>query len=261
MKIIDCHTHILNEKTLREYGREFDKILTIRFFKGFANGAFEGRDGELDSLLEAWDNLYVIEPIDFDKDIKAALRRLEKKIGKREKIKAVKLYTGYQHFYPQDKKLSDVYEFCGEHHLPVVYHSGALYEYKNSKALLKYAAPIHVDEVAARFPRNKFVISHLGFPYILETATVVSKNPNIYTDISGVIEQKSCYPFYLEDLKRITGYYPALADRLMFGTDFIGNDTSLNEVELYEKIVKEVFDEAQCQKVFYQNARSLYGFD
>lgn len=257
--IIDCHTHILNEEILKEYGGKPDILFCIRFYQGFANGTYDGWDTGFYRMLEERDALYAIEPIDFTVDITLQLSALEIKLLNTGKIRGLKLYTGYQHFYPNDPGLRPVYEFCRTHSLPVVFHSGALLNYEGSRALLKYAHPLHVDEVACEFPENKFVISHLGFPYLMDTAAVIGKNPNVYTDISGVIDRHSCYPAYLQDVGRMVRYYPELEDRMMFGTDYLGKQTSLHEVDLYIRLVEEAFTDCQQEKLFYRNAAALYG--
>lgn len=258
-RIIDCHTHILNEAILKEYGMKPDIRFCFRFVPGFANGAFDGWDTGFYRMLEEQGTLYAIEPIDFTMDSAMQLAALEIKMQNTCKIRGIKLYTGYQHFYPNDPGLRPVYEFCRSRSLPVVFHSGALLNYPGSRALLKYAHPIHVDEVASEFPGNKFVISHLGFPYLMDTAAVVGKNPNVYTDISGVFEQQTCYSAYLQDVGRMVQYYPELEDRMMFGTDYLGKQTSLHEIDLYIRLVEEAFTDRQQEKLFYRNAAELYG--
>lgn len=262
MKTIDCHTHLLNEASYRQYDRNFDKILTIRIYDGFAGGSFDGRDLDFDHLLDSHPNLFAIEAIDINLDLAVTLEVLERKLQRPEihKIKGIKLYTGYQPFYPQEERLFPLYELCGRNKLPVVFHSGQVQTYKDSTALLKYAHPGHVDEVATRFPDTTFVISHLGFPHMMETASIVCKNPNVYTDISGLLVPKSCYAPFVKDTKKLLRYYPNLLYKLMFGTDFMGTDMPHHEVDLYIKFVERMFSEEEQRRVFYENAKHVYGF-
>ena len=60
-------------------------------------------------------------------------------------IKGLKLYPGYEPFYPHDQRLRVVYELAEEFHVPVMIHSGDTY---SPKGKLKYAHPLEVDEVA-----------------------------------------------------------------------------------------------------------------
>ncbi len=258
--IIDCHTHILNENILREYleKRQVDKMLCIRIFKGFCGGVFDNSDEGFDEFIDKHDNLYSIECIDFNTNILAQLDSLREKMEKTEKIKGLKLYPGYQHFYPYHERVLPVYNFAREFNIPVIFHSGALYEYKNSEALLQYTNPVYVDEAATRFNETRFVISHFGFPYMFEAAMVVNKNNNVFTDISGVIDTEECFEVYKDDLKKILKYYPGIVPQIMFGTDFMGKDTVLSEIDLYVRVVEEVFSPEDRELVFYKNAQRVY---
>jgi Predicted metal-dependent hydrolase of the TIM-barrel fold len=259
LKIIDVHTHILNEEFYNDYNRNFEKILCINFFEGFANGEVVLDNKKFEEVVAGHENLYAVEPIDYTRDVTARLRELDGMMDKPNKIKAVKLYTGYQHFYPDDEKILPVYSFCARHGIPAVFHSGVTYTYRDSRAMLDYSRPLHIDKAAVLFPDVKFVISHLGFPYLLEAATVACKNENVYTDVSGTLESMVCYPAYLDDLKRLLLYYPGLSDKLMFGTDYLGPDSTLTEVDGYLKLVGDAFpDEAAREKVFYTTAKKVY---
>jgi uncharacterized protein len=259
LKIIDVHTHVINEEFYNNYGRNFEKILCINFFEGFANGEISLDNEQFEKVVAAHENLYAIEPVDFSKDVTARLEELDSMMERPNKIKAVKLYTGYQHFFPDDKKILPVYSFCARHGIPAVFHSGVTYTYHDSKALLDFSRPLHIDKVAVLFPDVKFVISHLGFPYLLEAATLACKNENVYTDVSGTLESMIGYPAYLADLKRLLLYYPSLCDKLMFGTDYLGPQSSLTEIDGYLKLVNDAFpDQTAREKVFYANAKKVY---
>jgi Predicted metal-dependent hydrolase of the TIM-barrel fold len=258
LKIIDVHTHLVNSGLLALYGHNFSNMLCITHFDGFANGAFAGCEDGLDDYIAGDDRLYLIQCIDINKDIAAQLSDIQKKLSGGAKIRGVKFYVGYQHFYPSDPRLDVVYDFCADNGLVAVFHSGSLLDFENSPSQLKYAHPAHVDEVASRFLRTKFVISHLGFPHILETFCIVSKNVNVYTDISGTLDCPSVFDPYVADIKRAIAYYPDVIDKLMFGTDF-GPSEKLREVDLYVKTVEAVFEKPEDRgKVFYENAKKLY---
>jgi len=99
-------------------------------------------------------------------------------------LAAIKLYPGYLHFYPHDRRLDPVYEFAHRRRIPVMIHQGdTLYP----EGLVKFARPIEVDEVAVRYRDVQFVLCHLGNPWIEETCEVVYKNPNAWTDTSGLL--------------------------------------------------------------------------
>lgn len=136
------------------------------------------------------------------------------------KIKAVKFYTGYDHYYPFDMKDNDDYLMeLADVGCPVIFHSGdCLASCKHAK--LKYAHPLHIDEVAVDFPETKFIIAHMGFPWHRDAAEVCYKNPNVYADISGFV-----YGDFKHDepwkFKKVISEFLDIApvDKLLFGTD------------------------------------------
>ena len=99
-------------------------------------------------------------------------------------IKALKIYPGYEPFYPADAKLAPAYELAEAFDVPVMIHSGDTYA---PRGKVKYSHPLHVDDVAVDFPRVKFLICHLGNPWFRDCMEVVYKNDNVYTDISGLV--------------------------------------------------------------------------
>lgn len=256
--ITDIHTHIYNEKQYNEYFRKvknISKILVMHWHKF-----------NLEKFLEftrSKDNLFAVSAIDIDKNIKKQLD-INQKLFATEKIFGIKLYPGYQYFYPSDKKIYPIAKLCEKYNKPLIFHSGDVWDPKD-KSLLKYSNPIHIDELAVKFPKCKIIISHFGFPYFLETANVVSKNNNVYTDISGTIDKtetekdmKNRITQYADDLKRTLNYFPDIKNKIMFGSDFSGDDTPLNLVNPYIEITKKVFSKNEQENIFYKTAEELF---
>lgn len=257
--ITDIHTHIYKEETYQTYFTKTKdkvfKVLVLHWYKF-----------SLDKLLQfaaSKDNLYVVGSVDLDKDIVKQITTIENHLRGR-KVFGVKLYPGYQHFYPSDGRVYPVADLCQKYKVPLIFHSGDVYD-PDGEAILKYAHPIYVDELAVKFPECIMVISHFGFPYLLETANIVSKNANVYTDISATITEsdsgedaKILFNQYCQDLKRVYSYFPDVKEKTMFGTDYGGEECPLNLVEPYIKIVESVFSEHEQKDVFYQLAKRLF---
>src|SRR5262249_6424634 len=151
-----------------------------------------------------------------------------------KKIVGVKMFPGYQYFYPYDHVVHPVAELCMEYRKPLMFHTGDCSA--RGKPLLRYAHPIHVDDLAARYPELKIVVAHFGFPYILEAANVANKSRNVFIDISGTIDcQQSAHRLsklqdaYTRDIARALAYFPNIEQKIMFGTDFGGEQTQLNQ--------------------------------
>ncbi|MCX6760744.1 MAG: amidohydrolase family protein [Candidatus Nealsonbacteria bacterium] len=257
--IIDIHTHIYTEETYQTYlsktkGREL-KVLVMAWH--------EQNLEDLLSFISTKNNLFLVGTVNIESNINEQLEKLEK-LFREKKIFGIKLYPGYQYFYPSDEKVYPTADLCQKYNKPLIFHSGTTYSV-DKKALFKYAHPIYIDELAVKFPKCKIIISHFGFPYQLETATVIYKNENVFTEISGTIERLSSKEDardilnqYIKDLSRVFSYYPEVKKKVMFGTDYSGEDTSLCEVAPYIKLVERVFRKDEQKNVFYSLAENLF---
>ncbi len=172
------------------------------------------------------------------------------------KVKGLKLYPGYQPFYPSDPKWRPAYEFAAEHRIPVMIHTGDTY---TPKGKLKYAHPLHVDEVAVDFPEVNFVICHIGNPWIRDCMEVVYKNANVYTDISGLTlgAFEDRFEAYMRKQVQEMLLYGVEPDSVLFGTDW-----PIASVESYIEFMEELAIPARDKrKILAENSIELYGLD
>jgi predicted TIM-barrel fold metal-dependent hydrolase len=172
---------------------------------------------------------------------------------------ALKLYPGYLHFYPHDRRLDALYEFAHRRKIPVMIHQGdTLYP----DGLVKFARPIEVDEVAVRFRDVQFVLCHLGNPWIEETCEVVYKNPNAWTDTSGLLGPPRL-PYFdsmvrrsqerLEDALAFLGS----AERVLYGSDW-----PLLSIETAVRLIEGLdIPEPDRRAILGENARRLFHLD
>jgi uncharacterized protein len=137
-------------------------------------------------------------------------------------LAAVKLFPGYQHFYPHDRRLAPFYEWVHRRDLPVLIHQGDTLE---RDGLVKFARPVEVDEVAVQYRDLRFVLCHLGNPWIEEAAEVVYKNENVYADTSGLLASPRV-PYFDRMLERarqlVEGAIVTVGspDRFLYGSDW-----------------------------------------
>jgi len=169
----------------------------------------------------------------------------------------VKLFPGYLSFYPHDPRLGPVYEFALRRGIPVLIHQG---DTLDGAGLLKFARPIEVDEVAGRYREVRFVLCHLGNPWIEEAAEVVYKNPNVYADTSGLLGPPTSLYFdraianCRERIERAV-IASGLPDRFLYGSDWPLEELS-TAVGLIEKLDLEDRDR---EAILGGNARRLWG--
>lgn len=267
--ITDIHTHIFTEDDYANYFAKADgrvkKAVVIH------NGTRVNTEGfaepmsleETSDFVAGKDNLALIGNFDAEKEAAPQTQQL-KSLFEESKMVGIKIYPGYQYFNASDEVWNPVAELCRKYNKPLVIHTGDVYSYEGT-AILKYAHPIHVDGLAYRFPDLKIVMAHFGFPYFMEAANVVSKNANVYTDISGTLdaadtreEERAMYEQYAADLKRVFKYFPDIRRKVMFGTDYGGEHTPLHQFEPYVLLTKDVFNKDEQPHVFRSLARSLF---
>ena len=100
------------------------------------------------------------------------------------RLRGIKLYPGYLPFDVTDSRLEPVYGWAERQKVPVWVHQG---DTADPDGLIKFARPIFLDEVAVRWRSVRFVLCHVGNPWMEEAAEVVYKNENVYTDTSGLL--------------------------------------------------------------------------
>jgi len=266
--MIDIHTHVSNENILNDYRKKsknkVTKIISIPYFNKDSHDIPKIPD--IEELLKFTDinpDVYALGSIDMDKESEEQLIRHEE-LFKEKRIVGIKLYPGYQHFYPYEEKVIKIAKLCEKYDKPLVFHSGDTFDPDN-KSILKYAHPIHIDELARKCPKTKIIISHFGFPYYMETTNMIANHDNVYADISAIMVkfstsketkkiQKQCY----HDLERSFAYYPIIKEKIMFGTDFAGSESALSLVKPYIKLIKKFLNKNQQENAFHKLAEKLY---
>lgn len=98
-------------------------------------------------------------------------------------LRGLKLGPTYQHFDPQDRKHWPLFAKCQELDIPTIWHQGTTFP---SKARLKWALPLQLEDVAMDFPDLRIIVAHLGHPWEEDLVALMRKSPNMWTDISAV---------------------------------------------------------------------------
>ena len=133
-------------------------------------------------------------------------------------IIGVKLFPGFELFYPDDSRCHAVYEVCVRHTIPVVFHSG---ETMGEAWREKYNHPHEIAKVARRFPALRIMIAHFSQPHLAACRDTVLACPNVYVDISGL-----AHPSVIEacgqeaiahNLESVAVQQP---EKVLFGTDW-----------------------------------------
>jgi len=115
-------------------------------------------------------------------------------------------------FHPADTRLWKVYERCLERSLVVMVHQGLTLA---AATRIEFARPHLWDEVLREFADLRLVIAQMGYPWLDETIVLLSKHPNVFADIAGLIRR----PWYAYNAL-IRAHQFGVADKLLFGSDF-----------------------------------------
>jgi predicted TIM-barrel fold metal-dependent hydrolase len=151
------------------------------------------------------------------------------------------------------------YELAAKHGVPFVFHTGDTY---SPRAKLRYARPLLVDDVAVDHPRVRFVMAHLGNPWLLDAAEVVYKNVNVWADLSGTVVGDAA-SFTAEENRdaiadtvagvRNAFRYAERPNRFLYGSDW-----PLAPMQEYRDFVRSAIPEPYHEQVFEENARKLF---
>lgn len=275
MKIIDAHFHYSKISAFYEIagkiGVDYSKkgFLTEseenQVVGGLCMGLTESRKGsfpdkEADTPMgfdidEVPENFYFSAGVNPNKLTDKHLADLERML-KRPDCAGIKLYAGYYQYFVTDKIYEPVYELALKYDLPVAIHSGDTY---SDNGLLKYSHPLAVDELACTHTNMKIVICHLGNPWVLDTAEIVYKNENVYSDMSGLLVGDSerfswfCDKELFLNIFRTGMIFANRYDKFLYGSDW-----PLSRMEDYIKMIKLIVPEEYHQKVFHDNALKVY---
>jgi predicted TIM-barrel fold metal-dependent hydrolase len=261
--IIDCHTHINNyhredveslEGCLAELRRHMrrnriDLALILTSYKVTAGRP--STKSVVDATREMND-VYVIAGISYLNFHPGDLVEIETFV-REGTVRGLKIYPGYEPFYPHDRKFDPVYEFAAKHKIPVMIHSGDTY---SRTGKVKFSHPLQVDEVAVDHPDVNFVICHIGNPWIRDCMEVVYKNKNVYADISGLVLGNFSDRF--EEYMR-----KQLQEMLLFGVEpskvLFGTDWPISSMESYIEFMEDLaLPQKEKKKIFFENSLNVF---
>ncbi|MBN1436394.1 MAG: amidohydrolase family protein [Sedimentisphaerales bacterium] len=120
-----------------------------------------------------------------------------------------------QNFHPCDSRAMKLYELAEELGLPVCFLQG---ERLPRRAIMEYAQPMLLDEVARTFEDLKIVVSHMGVPWIDQAMALLAKHPTVFTTVVGLADKpwQTYHTITLAHEYKVTG-------QLLFGSGFPNN--------------------------------------
>lgn len=261
--IIDCHVHLNHYEYTNKLSLEkrltalLDVMITNNIDYSIILSSYEVNEdrpstAQILDVIKKHDNLGVVAGFSIDNHTDEDYRKCREWL-KEGFIKGFKLYCGYEHHYPFDKRYQRVYDMCVEFGVPVMIHTGDTF---SSKGKIRFSHPLNIDDVAVDNPDLKIVMCHLGNPYILDCQEILYKNKNVYADISGLVF--GSFPSYSKKyiVSKVIELlnYAGEPHYLLYGTDWpISNMSSyLNFVQNLELSSK------LRELVMFRNAKNLF---
>ena len=269
MKIIDAHLHVFPEETPAGGGEGAGSCDSIRRLRqaygelGIVHGGVMG-NRSLEPAYHDYPADLFHYCIGLDSSLLsggASIRpdladKVEENLA-RDGCCGVKLYPGYNRISLDDPVYEPIYALAAHYGKPVAVHMGLT---AGPRASLRYCHPLALDEVAADHPDTHFVMCHFGNPFLDAAAAVLGKDPNVSTDLSGLLEGPVDLERYFQEQ---AGYVSLLrtwltaADRwddILFGTDW-----PIVDLAVYADFIRRLVPERYWERVFFQNAVRVYG--
>jgi uncharacterized protein len=168
-------------------------------------------------------------------------------------IKGIKLYCGYEYYYPYDKRYQKIYDICIEYKVPVMIHTGDTF---SNTSKVRFAHPLNIDDIAVDNPELTIIMCHIGNPWLLDCQEVLYKNKNVYADISGlVIGNFTLFDlrYYTNKIKELLSYLE-MPHRLLYGSDW-----PISNMDSYIKFVNKLKLTKQSRDLLlFKNSRNIF---
>jgi len=212
--IVDCHTHIKLAAKDAESSEHLAAAETVDVC--FVLATLEGPSEEVNKKLSQYVNKHkekmagfaVVEP-GIDKISTNHLKSIPDKLG----LKGVVLYCSACGFHPTHSRAMRLYESMQELGLPVFFHNAG--DTLGANAVLEYAQPFLLDEVAREFANLKIIIGNMGVPFVEQTLSMVGRHKNVYADLT--IHPSRIWQTYNIV---VAAYEQGVMDKLLFGSGF-----------------------------------------
>ena len=127
-------------------------------------------------------------------------------------LQGLKVSPVYQGFDPWSPEAWELYYLANKYDVPVMFHMGGMYD---PNGTLEWGHVLRLDKVGRAFPDLRIIVAHFGQPNMQETAMLMRKNTNVFTDLSARFHRK--WQLYNGLLVAIEY---KVTDRILFGSDF-----------------------------------------
>lgn len=216
--IVDCHTHI--DFSAEDIGVSEHLAAAETVDVCFVLGRGQEGSEEINKKLSEYVQRHKSKMVGFaivdpenDKVSAANVRPLKDKLG----LEGAVIYCAASGVHPTHSRAMRFYESAVELEMPVFFHN---WEASSSReAILEYAQPYLLDEVARSFPDLKIIVGGMGSPFVEQTLALVAKHSNVYADLT--VRPSSVWQVFNTV---VAANEHGVMDKLLFGSGFpLGN--------------------------------------
>ena len=190
-----------------------------------------------------------------------AVETLERYV--QEGFKAVKFFPA-EGYYPDDPRFYSLFDRLNDYKMTALFYMGQinfslLHDNGKRRALNSaYAYPMRLDAPSRLFPGVRFVIIHMGFPFMFEAWSVHHANKNIYLEISGCGAYFDAIPVSYTAVGG-SAFIPLDFDKVVWGSDNVEDTVaSITTADSYLKLMGCI-DAGKRKNVFGANAARILG--
>lgn len=196
--------------------------------------------------------------------LKDAVQILEWAITSKE-LKGVKMIP--DHWYPYDEFMYPIYGKIEELEVPVLFHSGILFGFKDSS---RFCRPVNY-EVLISFPKLRFALAHISWPWVDECialwgrfrAAIRERGEKAEVQMFIDITPGTPLIYRRESLQKLIAY--GAEDYMLFGTDCSAGNLSYARYHIERDIAilrQEIgVSEATVNKILGGNALKFLGVE
>lgn len=180
--IVDCHTHVrASDKAEASEHLAAAETVDACVVLATADAPLQQTNEVLAEYVQQHSHrmvgLAAIDPtVDSiaTKDLAAQMEKLS--------LKGFVVYCSKLGFHPTHSRAMRFYEAVQEIGLPIFFHNGG--HSLDAEAILEYAQPYLLDEIARRFPQLRIIIGNMGVPFVEQTLSVVAKHERVFADLT-----------------------------------------------------------------------------
>ncbi len=208
--IVDCHTHINCPSREIDAAEHLEACEKVSACIVLASGDGAEVNKEVSKYVKSHRKMVgfaVVNPAEDNastRNVKANTSELA--------LDGVVMYCPDGKFHPAHSRAMRFYEVAEELGLPVFFHNGPSFA---PDAVLEYAQPYLLDEVARRFGSLRIIIGSMGGPFVPQTICMLAKHENVYADLT--ISPEKVWQIYNIV---VSAHEAGVMDKLLFGSGY-----------------------------------------